>query len=175
MIKAKSLLDLLAKMSRQHHLVALRDGVISAVPIILVGSTFLLVGSQADVVRKMLPDSVQQWSLVQWYLGNEAVFFVPYRLTMSILSLYVAFTISASLARQYHLPPVPNALGATAAFIMTALPAKVATPAVPKGEWVLPLSGLGPGALFLAIACAFATVEMSRIINRPTAGVTPSS
>lgn len=168
MINVNSLLDLLARMARQHHLVALRDGVISAVPIILVGSTFLLVGSQADVVRKMLPDSVQQWELVKWYLGHEAVFFVPYRLTMSILSLYVAFTIAASLAKQYNLPPVPNALGAVAAFIMTVLPVKVVTPAAPKGEWVISLAGLGPGALFLAIICAFGTIELSRLINRPS-------
>jgi len=177
------ILDALTRLSNSKHLIALRDGIISAVPIILVGSTFLLIGSQAEVLDKeILPHfpAMREWGPVQWYLTNYAVILIPFRLTMGILSLYVAFTVAASLARQYNLPPLPQGLGAVATFLMACMPQVVVLGQNPDGKdlkaFVLQIRSipeihtpLSPDGLFLAIFCALGAVELARLIIRPQA------
>lgn len=163
------LLRFLARLARQRHLIALRDGIISAVPIILVGSTFLLIGAQTSVCRFIdetwLP-GFTHWPAVAWYMENAAAIMVPYRLTTALLSLYVAFTVAGSLARQYNLPLMPACVGAVATFLMTALPQMGTIEG--KSVRVLAMEDLGPAGLFLAIACALGSVELARLIIRPS-------
>ena len=170
------LLDTLGTLTRQPHLVAVRDGVISVMPIILVGSTFLLLGAQRDVVRMLAsshPD-LASWAIVKGYLAAVPKLLVPYRLTMQMLSLYVAFTVAASLARQYRLPQVPQGLSAVATFLMTAEPRSVEFMGgarcfdLPLTSTPFSHSPLGAEGLFLAIACALGTVELARLLVRPT-------
>lgn len=163
-----ALLTFLGRLARQRHLIALRDGIISAVPIILVGSTFLLVGAQTTVCtyidKTWIPGFVQ-WPAVAWYMANAPNIMVPYRLTMSLLSLYVAFTVAGSLAKQYNLPVMPASTGSVATFLMTAMPQLAAVDG--KNLRMIPMEDLGPAGLFLAIACALGSVELGRIIIRP--------
>lgn len=107
-----------------------------------------------------------EWPVVAWYVKNAATILVPYRLTMAVLSLYVAFTVAGSLARQYNLPPMPQSVGAVATFLMTAMPQT----ALLDGQKarVIPLEDLGPAGLFLAIACALGSVELAKWIIRPS-------
>ncbi|MBM3463362.1 MAG: PTS sugar transporter subunit IIC [Armatimonadetes bacterium] len=168
-------LEALGRLTRQKHLIALRDGIISAMPIILVGSTFFLLGAQNQLVSYLQAKGASN-GFFDWYLANSAVLLVPYRLTMGILSLYVTFTVAASLARQYNLPPLPQGLGAVATFLMTAMPVRLAystAEGAPK-PWMIPISSsgdvhtpLGAEGLFLAIICALGMVEIARLIIRP--------
>ena len=163
-----ALLAFLGRLARQRHLIALRDGIISAVPIILVGSTFLLVGAQKPVCQfvdaNWIPGFLH-WPVVAWYMANADVIMMPYRLTMSLLSLYVAFTVAGSLAKQYNLPVMPAATGSVATFLMTAMPQMAVLDG--KNMRVLAMNELGPEGLFLAIACALGSVELGRFIIRP--------
>lgn len=154
----------LGMLAKQRHLIALRDGMIAAVPIILVGSTFLLLGSQKDVIIKYLP-ALSKSTFGVWYENNYQSILLPFRFTMGMLSVYVAFTIAASLASQYKLPVLPQGLGAVVAFMVTIEPYKVALKEGGKAVWVLPMSQLGGEGLFLGILCGLFTVEMSRAIT----------
>jgi len=151
----------LEAMTRQRHLLALRDGMIAVVPIILVGSTFLLLGSQNDVITKYLPGLANS-PFGLWYKDNFAAILLPYRFTMGMLSIFVAFTIAASLAGQYKLPVLPQGLGAVVAFLITVKPLHVPVAEGGKPEWVLQMSKLGADGLFLAILSGLLTVEISR-------------
>jgi len=151
----------LSILSRQHHLVALRDGMIAVVPIILVGSTFLLLGSQQEVISKYFP-ALAETPFGIWYQANSQMILVPFRLSMGMLSLYVAFTIAASLAAQYKLPVLPQGLGAVVAFMVTIKPYKVALVEGANPSWVIPMKPLGGEGLFLAILAGILTVELSR-------------
>ncbi|MGV8124392.1 MAG: PTS sugar transporter subunit IIC [Candidatus Xenobiia bacterium LiM19] len=153
----------LEAMTRQRHLLALRDGMIAVVPIILVGSTFLLLGSQNDVIIKYLPGLASSPFGV-WYNENFAAILLPYRFTMGMLSIYVAFTIAASLAGQYKLPVLPQGLGAVVAFLITVKPLHVPVTEGGKPVWVLQMSQLGADGLFLAILSGLLTVEISRFV-----------
>lgn len=167
-----SLLAFLARLARQKHLIALRDGIISAMPIILVGSTFLLIGAQGSVCTYIDAHYINgflKWPWVDVYMRNTATLLIPYRLTTSALSLYVAFTVAGSLAKQYNLPPMPQSVGAVATFMMTVMPQ------MNGSVRVIPLDDLGPAGLFLAIACALGSVELARLIIRPSADTDASS
>lgn len=175
--------EILEAASKQHHVVALRDGMIASVPIILVGSTFLLLGAQAPVLNayfngsvSWLPDLVHT-AFGEWYLAHTAQILFPYRVTMGLLALYIAFTVASALANQYKLPPVPQGLGAVAALLITGMPVLITEPEIlaklqpgvlePKAQWTLSIKPLGPEGIFLAIVLAIVMVELSRLILRP--------
>jgi PTS system cellobiose-specific IIC component len=168
-------LDLLDRAARQHHVLALRDGMIAAVPIILVGSIFLLLGSQGDILDRFFP-GLAGAPAGQWYKAHVGEILIPYRLTMGMLALYVAFTVATALARQYDLPPVPQGLGAVAALLLTDVPRRLPLEEGGPPFWMLPMTlpegagfitPLGPGGLFLAILLAILMVEVSRLLLRP--------
>ncbi|MHB2015893.1 MAG: PTS sugar transporter subunit IIC [Candidatus Xenobia bacterium] len=145
-------------MTQQRHMVALRDGMINVVPVILVGSTFLLLGSQWDVIKKYGSPALQAaaW-VVQYHTVVAPKLLLAYRLTMGMLGLYVAFSIAICLAREYELPVLPQGLGAAATFLLTAVPFQEST-----AGWVLPMTPLGAGGLFMAILIGLLFVEISR-------------
>ena len=159
------IVDLLERASNQRHIVALRDGMIGAVPIILVGSTFLLLGIQGQPMQKYFP-SVAASDFGVWYLEIAPILLKPFRLTMGLLSLYVAFTIAAALARQYEVPEIPNGLTAVATFLLSG---QIVRGTTVDGDGKELLSGLviqveplGASGLFLAIIVGLLTVEISR-------------
>lgn len=165
---------LLEAASRQHHVVALRDGMIASVPIILVGSTFLLLGAQGPVLKSYFNGEVAwlpnllQTAFGRWYLDHTAQILFPYRLTMGLLALYIAFTIASALAAQYRLAPVPQGLGAVATLLVTGAPVLIKLQETDPGpQWVVALKPLGPEGIFLAIVLGVGMVELSRLILRP--------
>src|SRR5688572_8073547 len=93
-------IEALERASRQTHVVALRDGMIASVPIILIGSTFLLLGSQQEILAKYFP-TLAESSFGKSYQESLPLILLPYRLTMGLLGLYIAFTLASSLAQQY--------------------------------------------------------------------------
>lgn len=178
----KKILDFLEKASKQHHVVALRDGMIGSVPIILVGSTFLLLASQGEVLSKYFAGQVS-WlpnleasGFIAWYTGHVPDMLIPYRFTMGLLGLYIAFTVAHCLARQYHLPPLPQAVGAVAALLVAGEPVRAVVPAGhplfnparPEATlWMIPQKSLGAEGIFLGIFLAILMVEVSRAILKP--------
>lgn len=163
-----ALIAFLGRLARQRHLMALRDGIISTVPIILVGSTFLLLGAQTttcEFIDRTWITGFLKWPLVDWYMRNAATIIVPYRLTTALLSLYVAFTVAGALAVQYNLPPMPQSVGAVATFLMTAMPRMAAIDGA--NLRVIALDDLGPVSLLLAILSAIGSVELARVMIRP--------
>lgn len=158
--------------SKQRHMVALRDGMIGSVPIILVGSLFLLLGAQGDLLAAI--PGVKGSAFLTWYQHQAPSLLIPFRFTMGLLSLYVAFTVAAALAKGYGLCPTSNGLTAIACFLLTnnLVKAKVSDSPEAKPEWVLSVTPLGADGLFLAILLGLITVEISRRLTyQPKEGV----
>ena len=160
-----SIFNYLALMAKQRHLIALRDGMIASIPVILVGSSFLLLGSQKDVMINYLPWLANS-AFGKWYCENFTNILIPFRFTMGMLSLYVTFSVSASLAGQYKMPVLPQAMGSVIAFLLTLKLFSVPLPGSEKAVLVMPLSPLGGDGLFLAIICGLSTVEISRLVMK---------
>lgn len=139
----------MAKLSEQRHLRAIRDGIVSTLPLLIVGSFFLIFAFPPipKLAEKMSPELV----------GN---ILIPFRLTMGLMSLYASYGIGYSLARSYKLDGISGGILSMAAFIMTSIPL-----VMEDVGFVLPMGNLGGSGMFVAILMAIFAVEIMRALQ----------
>ena len=163
----EKLLPPLTTLSEVPHLRATRDGLVSLLPLILVGSLFLMLGSIFDVNT---PPAIKNLFGLQviydWFTTHATIFIIPYKLTLGLLSIYASFSISYFLAKTYKVDSVGAGLLSSSAFILMNIPQKVIINNSNKAEWVLPLGKLGGEGLFLAILIAFASAEIYKFTSK---------
>lgn len=138
----------MARLSEQRHLLAIRDGVISSLPFIIIGSLFLIIA---------FPPVPKDSAIALWASENLVNILIPYRLTMFIMSLYIAFGIGYNLAKSYNLDPLSGAQIAVAALLLTIIPQNIDD----LGQ-VLPMKNLGGHGLFVAMLVSILSVEIMR-------------
>lgn len=154
----------MARLSEQRHLRAIRDGVISTLSLIIVGSFFLIIAQPP----------VPAWA--EAVKPNVGKIMVPFRITMGLMSLYAAYGMGYSLAKSYKLDGVSGGVLSLAAFLLTVIPMNAdafiasATKAgvaggAPMG-WVLPMGNLGGSGMFVAIICMIFAVETLRLLKK---------
>jgi len=148
------LLPLAVRAGEQRHLQAIRDGVVSALPLVLIGSAFLLI-AQPPVSQS---EKTQVWSPEM--LGR---LLLPFRITTNLIAIYVAFSVAHSLARGYGMDGLSAGLLSAGAFLIGSRPSQAALAPGAKPEWVLPMASLGAGGLFVAIIVAIFAVEVQRL------------
>lgn len=141
----KYLIPFMTKLSEQRHLRAVRDGIISTIPLIIVGSFFLILA---------FPPIPALAAVVKPYAGQ---ILIPFRLTMGLMALYACHSIGYYLAKSYRLDGVSGGILAMAAFLLTSVP--IAYP--DKGLGLL-MEHLGGGSMFVAILMAIFAVEVLR-------------
>lgn len=145
----KVLMPPMAKLSEQKHLRAIRDGIVSTLPLIIVGSFFLIFAFPPipKLADKMSPELVGK-------------ILVPFRLTMGLMALYASYGIGYSLARSYKLDGISGGILAMAAFIMTVIPLTME-----EVGFVLPMGSLGGSGMFVAILMSIFAVEIMRLLQ----------
>lgn len=153
----------MARLAEQRHLKAVRDGVISTLPLIIVGSFFIII-AQPPV------EALQE--LVAPYVGD---IMIPFRMTVGLMSVYAAYGMGYSLARSYKLDGVSGGVLSLATFLMMNVPLNVdgaineaieagIEGATPMG-WVLPMGNLGGAGMFTAILSMIVAVEIMRFMT----------
>lgn len=148
------------KLGRQRHLRAIRDGIVATLPLIIVSSFFMIVA---------FPPIPQDWGLYKFLSANATTILLPYRMTMYIMSLYAAFGIGHSLARSYKLDALSGGILATIAFLLTFTPVNIpaeAADAAGVSGFVLPMTYLGGGGMFVCIITAILAVEIFRLTDK---------
>lgn len=143
----------LAKLAEQRHLRAVRQGIMATLPIMIIGSMFLIMA---------YPPFPDHFTLAIWAEVNRETILMPYRLTMYAIALYAAWGIGFSLAKSYGLDGVSGANLSAVALLMTQVPKFVE-----DIGWVLPMDTLGGNGLFVAIITAILAVEIMRLLNKP--------
>ena len=138
----------MAKLAEQRHLRAVRDGIISTLPLIIVGSIFLVIAFFP------FPEGS---AIKNWLSANAVTMLLPYRMTMYIMSLYAAWGIGYSLAKSYNLDGVTGGTLAATSFLLTIVPQ-----AVEGIGWAMPMANLGGGGMFVAILSSIFAVEVLR-------------
>lgn len=165
----------MARLAEQRHLRAVRDGIVASLPLIIVGSFFLILAFPP------LPDS---WGVTQYLKENAVTILLPYRMTFFIISVYSTFGIGYSLAKSYKLDGLTGGLLATATFLLTIVPTAIEglTPellkivekspellawynSIPQG-WQMPMANLGGGSMFVAIVTSIIGVEIYRFTDK---------
>ncbi|PKE27799.1 PTS cellobiose transporter subunit IIC [Rahnella sp. AA] len=148
-----------ARLSSQRHVMAVRDGFISAMPFMIVGS-FLLV----FVHPPFSPES--SWGFARSWLELSAKYEVqiltPFNMTMGIMSIYIAAAIAYNLARSYKLDPFMTAMLSLMSFLL------VAAPQIDEKMSTTALGGVG---IFTAILVAIYVTELTRLLKKYNIGI----
>lgn len=132
----------------QRHLTAIRDGVVGALPLVLIGSVFLLLAQPPST-------ALQAWISP---FANELL--IPYRVLGGAIAVYVTFSAAHSLGKSYRLDAASCGLTAVAAYLVAAMPGD------PSAAQSLPLSRLGASGIFAGLLVAIATVEITRVFAK---------
>ena len=146
------------------YLLAVRDGVIGALPLIIVGSFFLIIA---------FPPIPQDWEIYKFLSQNAAKILLPYRMTMYIMALYAVFGMGNSLAKSFKLDGLSGAILSVMAFLLTINPVNVLKDAnAGVTGFVIPMANLGSAGLFVGIISTFIAVNIYRFTQRSNFKIT---
>ena len=157
----KTLMGPMSKLANQKHLLAVRNGMISTIPLTIVGSFFLILASPP-----LSPTFLKSIDYANKYGMNFALVF---RLSMGIIAVFATYNIAYYLAKSYNLDGVSAGTLALVAFMMTQVPLflefTLKNAAEPTKGWVVPMNNLGSAGLFGGIIIAFFAVETLRFFK----------
>lgn len=149
------------RIAGQRHLQALRDGLILTMPLIIVGSIFLIIGflpipGYADFMASVFGDA---WLTKLLY---------PVNATFDIMALIAGFGIAYRLAEKYNVDALSAGAISVSAFLLAtpfqvSFLAKGATEAVMVGG-AIPAALMGSKGLFVAMLIAMLSTEIYRYI-----------
>lgn len=140
----KYFVPIAAKIGSQRHLVAIRDGFATIMPIIIAGSLAILINNipiqpYQDFMTKVFPS----WKSFGGNIWNGS---------FAILSLLTLLTVSYNLARSYN----SNGIGA----VMVSFGSLLMLYAGSANDWAIPYAYLGPQGLFVALFVALIATEI---------------
>ncbi|WP_340617605.1 PTS sugar transporter subunit IIC [Xenorhabdus entomophaga] len=142
------------KIGSQRHIIAIRDGFISAMPFLIIGSIMLIVANPPF-------DAQTSSSFGQDWLAFAKTHWVtitmPFFMTMGLMSIFVSIGTAYSLAKSYGLDGLTSALLSLMAFLLAA---------APQVENKMPLDFLGGAGVFTALICAIWSVELIRLLKK---------
>src|SRR5699024_2187733 len=144
------------KMGAQRHMMAIRKGIISTLPLTIVGSFFTIINNiPIEAVAKMLEP-------------YKDILDIPFRYTVGILALYATFGIASSLAEYYKLDKLTNGILAVLAFLISAAaPVQVTDNVkgvIDAGRYIN-IANLSASSLFASIVTGLLTVEIYRFFK----------
>ncbi|AKH64869.1 MULTISPECIES: PTS sugar transporter subunit IIC [Photorhabdus] len=142
------------RIGNQRHISAIRDGFISAMPFLLIGSIMLIVANPPfDAQTSSLFG--QAWlSFAKAHWGTITM---PYFMTMGLMSVFVSVGTAYSLAKSYGLDGLTSALLSLMAFLLAA---------APQIENKIALDFLGGAGVFTSLICAIWSVELTRLLKK---------
>ena len=176
----EKLVPLGAKISNQPHLKAIRDGMVAATPLALLGGMTLIVTSPPVNLETMKPTNIffqfliawKQWAM-QHGLGIELLF----RSSMGLMALFVCMAISNSLAKHYKMQSMNTMIIAAVSFLITSAPSslvvfsdilnksKTIEKALEGQSMALPMNYLGAEGIFTAIIIGLLVTESTRFLQ----------
>ncbi|VEA68290.1 PTS system oligo-beta-mannoside-specific EIIC component [Serratia rubidaea] len=110
---------LAGSVGQQRHVIAIRDGFVSALPFMIIGS-FMLV----FIFPPFSADS--SWAFARGWLNFSLQYreqlMLPFYLSMGVMTFFISVGIGASLGRHYKLDPIMTGLLALMAFLLVAAP-----------------------------------------------------
>lgn len=143
----------MAKLGTQRHLLAIRNGVVSTLSLILIGSFFLIF---VNIPYKPIADVLAPYA---------ATIALPFRMTMGLMAIYATFIMGSDLAKSYKLDQTTGGVLSLGAFFMLQVPVNVTTPEDAPLGFVLPMGSLGASGMFTGILAMIIAVEVYRFFT----------
>ncbi|NTP76816.1 PTS sugar transporter subunit IIC [Enterococcus faecium] len=150
----EKLVPLMAKIGTQRHLLAIRNGVVSTLSLILIGTFFMV------FINLPFPG----WN--EFIAPYSATIVLPFRITMGLMAIYATFVMGSDLAKSYGLDSVTGGILSLGTFFMLQVPVNVLTPEEAPLGWVLPMSSLGASGMFAGILSMIFAVEVYRFFKK---------
>lgn len=139
---------------QQKYVTSIRDGFITALPFMIVGS-FMLV----FIFPPFSPDT--QWGFarawLQFSLENRESLMLPFNFSMGIMTIFISVGIAASLARHHGLDPLTSGMLSLMGFLLVAAPLK---------EGQISTAYFSGQGIFTAILVAIYTTELYAFLKR---------
>src|SRR5690625_4060552 len=158
----EKLMPIAAKLSEQRHLKAIRDGIISTIPLTIIGGICLILSfPPIDPARTEATNILNKFLLAwyNWATPNMEAILTPYNMSMAIMAVFAAFGIGYSLAKhyseEYEMNPLSSAIISAVVFLLVAAPAQ---------NEMIPTEFLDAKGLFTAMIVGLVTVEITRIL-----------
>lgn len=153
----------MTKLANQKHIKAIRDGMVSTIPLTIVGSFFLIIAFPP--VPQAWKETVPMFIWIQAHIGD---ILLPFRLTMGMVAVYAVYNIGHSLAKSYNLDGVSGGTLSLVGFMLSIIPQMAQTTGEnPTGlGWVLPMGNLGGAGLFAGMLVAIYSVEVLRFFKQ---------
>ncbi|GAA0070433.1 PTS transporter subunit EIIC [Clostridium sardiniense] len=151
-----------AKIGNEIHLKSVSTGMMMTLPLIVVGSIFLIIANPPINPELVNADTANIFIkfLLAWKefaVANYSILTTPFDLTMGIVGMMTAFAIAYSLAKEYEMNAAMSGLISTSVFLMVSAP-------VVDGK--LSTEFLGANGLFVAIIISLLSVEITRFIEK---------
>ena len=136
----------------QKHMQAIRNGLISIMPLTIIGSFFVIF---LNIPIAGYPEFIAPY---------KDMIDVPFRFTVGIMALYASYTIAAHLGRRYKLDSITAGFSGMLAFILSQKPVMITEGITSTGAEVtgrfLEIAPLSAAGLFGAIIGALVAVEI---------------
>lgn len=161
-IEAK-FMEPMTKLANQKHIKAIRDGMVSTIPLTIVGSFFLIIAFPP--VPQAWKETVPMFMWIQAHIGD---ILLPFRLTMGLVAIYAVYNIGHSLAKSYNLDGVSGGTLSLVGFMLSIIPQMAQTTGDNPTSlgWVLPMGNLGGAGLFAGMLLAIYSVEVLRFFKQ---------
>lgn len=174
-IADRTLVPIANKLGNQRHLASIRDGMVVAIPLSILGGVCLIISTPP-----FKPETLPNWGffsdlLLGWYNWaqvNKVALQLPYNMTMALMGLFVTFAIAYHLAKRYKMPTLNAAVVSTAVFLIVSSPLVNAVPSslITEGTAVadmlagssnfIPMTYLDAKGIFTGIICSIGCVEI---------------
>ncbi|MGG2918284.1 PTS cellobiose transporter subunit IIC [Brevibacillus parabrevis] len=149
------------RIAEQKHLQAIRDGIILTMPLLIIGSLFLIIG--------FIPIPGYNEFMVGLFgdLWRTKLLY-PVNATFDIMALIVSFGVAYRLAEKYKVDPLSAGAISVAAFLLATPYKTMFTPegatAAQEVGGVIPVALMGSQGLFVAMLLAVLSTEIYRKI-----------
>lgn len=150
-----------AKVGNQRHLKSISSGMMMTLPLIVVGSIFLIVANppvNPDLVNPETANIFMKFMLAwkEFAVNNYQTLTTPFNMTMGIVGMMSAFAIAYCLAGEYNMKAAISGLISTAMFLMIC---------APSVDGSIATNFLGADGLFVAIIIGLLSVEITRFVE----------
>lgn len=180
-IADRTLVPIAHKLGNQKHLSSIRDGMVVAIPLSILGGVCLIISTPP-----FKPETLPNWGVISdmlmtwynWAQANKAVLQMPYNMTMALMGLFIAFAIAYNLAKKYDLAPLNASIVSTAVFLLVSSPIEKAVSIANIADGVaaeellgmassyIPTTYLDAKGIFTAIVVAIGCVEIIHFLMK---------
>ncbi|MGL5041522.1 MAG: PTS sugar transporter subunit IIC [Culicoidibacterales bacterium] len=169
----QKLLPTMSKIAEQKHLRAIRNGIVATIPVVIVGSFFLIL---LNIPLDPLGINWKKDVLAAINPMLETHLLMAFRLTVGLMALYSAFGIGVALGNEYEMDATTSGMVAVIAFLFSIVPVTITGDMIKAidaagigklaGGQYLSVASLGSASLFGAILYSLFAVEVTRLFKK---------